>query len=81
MEKDLQSDTSGYFGRLMVALCANGREPSEGWDMSEAEESAQKLYEVTKHCAYVIHSLMERAIYFSNEVIFIYVQMQFDLTI
>jgi hypothetical protein len=30
----------------MVALCANGREPNEGWDMSEAEESAQKLYEV-----------------------------------
>lgn len=48
MEEDLQSDTSGYFGRLMVALCANGREPSEGWDMSEAEESAQKLYEVNK---------------------------------
>lgn len=48
MEEDLQSDTSGYFGRLMVALCANGREPSEGWDMEEAEESAQKLYEVNK---------------------------------
>lgn len=48
LEEDLQSDTSGYFGRLMVALCANGREPSEGWDMEEAEESAQKLYEVKK---------------------------------
>lgn len=48
LEEDLQSDTSGYFGRLMVALCANGREPSEGWDMEEAEESAQKLYEVNK---------------------------------
>lgn len=48
LEEALQSDTSGYFGRLMVALCANGREPSEGWDMSEAEESAQKLYEVNK---------------------------------
>lgn len=46
LEEDLQSDTSGYFGRLMVALCANGREPSEGWDMEEAEDSAQKLYEV-----------------------------------
>lgn len=48
LEEDLQSDTSGYFGRLMVALCANGREPSEGWDMEEAEDSAQKLYEVNK---------------------------------
>lgn len=49
LEEDLQSDTSGYFGRLMVALCANGREPNEGWDMAEAEESAQKLYEVSKN--------------------------------
>lgn len=50
LEEDLQSDTSGYFGRLMVALCANGREPSEGWDMEEAEESAQKLYEAGAGC-------------------------------
>ena len=49
LEEDLQGDTSGYFGRLMVALCANGREPNEGWDMAEAEESAQKLYEVSKN--------------------------------
>nr|XP_022316637.1 annexin A7-like [Crassostrea virginica] len=50
LEEDLQSDTSGYFGRLMVALCANGREPNEGWDMAEAEESAQKLYEAGAGC-------------------------------
>ena len=49
LEEDLKGDTSGYFGRLMVALCANGREPNEGWDMAEAEESAQKLYEVSKN--------------------------------
>ena len=49
LEEHLQGDTSGYFGRLMVALCANGREPNEGWDMAEAEESAQKLYEVSKN--------------------------------
>lgn len=38
----------------MVALCANGREPSEGWDMAEAEESAEKLYEVWTYKIYDI---------------------------
>lgn len=47
LEDDLQGDTSGYFGRLMVSLCAAGRE-SDGdhVDKSRAVEDAKKFYEV-----------------------------------
>ena len=49
LEEDLQGDTSGYFGRLMVSLCAAGRE-SDDWygdvDEDKAAEDAQKFYDV-----------------------------------
>lgn len=46
LEEDLQSDTSGYFARLMVSLCVGGRQ-SDDWyeepDDDKAEQDAQKL--------------------------------------
>lgn len=47
MEDDLRDDTSGYFGRMMVALCAGGRETNEDIEPDKAEEDASQLYEVT----------------------------------
>ncbi|KAL8622443.1 hypothetical protein ACOMHN_034108 [Nucella lapillus] len=47
LEEDLQKDTGGYFGRLMVSLCVGGRE-SDNWfvgpdEEEKAEADAQKL--------------------------------------
>ncbi|XP_041357145.1 annexin A4-like [Gigantopelta aegis] len=45
LEEDLVGDTSGYFQRLMVSLCAGGRETSEWADEEKAAEDAKKFYE------------------------------------
>ena len=49
LEEDLQSDTSGYFRRLMVSLCVGGRESDEWeWgDEDKAMEDAQKFLDVS----------------------------------
>lgn len=47
LEDDLQSDTSGYFSRLMVSLCAAGRQSDDwGADEHKAEEDAKRFFEV-----------------------------------
>ncbi|KAK7100208.1 annexin B9-like [Littorina saxatilis] len=47
LEDDLQGDTSDYFGRLMISLCAGGRESDEWeWgDEEKAAEDAQKFFD------------------------------------
>ncbi|PVD23840.1 hypothetical protein C0Q70_17114 [Pomacea canaliculata] len=46
LEDDLQSDTSGYFSRLMVSLCAAGRQSDDwGADEHKAEEDAKRFFE------------------------------------
>lgn len=44
LEEDLQSDTSGYFGRLMVALVQAGRD-TDDVDYTRVEEDAQKIFD------------------------------------
>lgn len=39
------SDTSGYFGRLMVALVQAGRD-TDDVDYTRVEEDAQKIFDV-----------------------------------
>ena len=49
MEEDLISDTGGYFKRLMVSLCAAGRE-SDQWEWTDDEkaaEDAQMFFDVS----------------------------------
>ncbi|KAL5022473.1 hypothetical protein ScPMuIL_001628 [Solemya velum] len=45
LEEDLDSDTSGYFGRMMISLCTGGRETNQYVDSDQAEEDANQLYE------------------------------------
>ncbi|XP_050402997.1 annexin A7 [Patella vulgata] len=45
LEDDLQGETSGYFERLLVSLCAAGRDDKPGVDYEQATEDAQKFYE------------------------------------
>ena len=43
--EDLQSDTSGYFARMLYSLCTAFRQVEDG-DDDFAEEQAQKLIDV-----------------------------------
>ncbi|KAL6726704.1 hypothetical protein Aduo_008647 [Ancylostoma duodenale] len=44
LEADLIGDTSGYFQRLLVSLCAGGRDESNFTDGLRANQDARKLY-------------------------------------
>ncbi|ELT88886.1 hypothetical protein CAPTEDRAFT_226167 [Capitella teleta] len=44
LEKELMSDTSGHFKRLMVALSAGGRNEAQQLDRAKAERDARALY-------------------------------------
>ena len=47
MEDDLQSETSGYFRRLLVSQCNAGREEGDDVDDDKAQEEAQAIYDVS----------------------------------
>ncbi|KAI6176548.1 Annexin [Aphelenchoides bicaudatus] len=44
LEKDLVSETSGYFARLLVSMCAGGRDESGHTDPLKANQDARQLY-------------------------------------
>ncbi|KJH50730.1 Annexin [Dictyocaulus viviparus] len=44
LESDIIGDTSGYFQRLLVSLCAGGRDESNHVDHLRANQDARKLY-------------------------------------
>uniref|UniRef100_A0A915PW39 Annexin n=1 Tax=Setaria digitata TaxID=48799 RepID=A0A915PW39_9BILA len=44
LEKDLIGETSGHFKRLLVSLCAGGRDESMQTDSLRANQDAKKLY-------------------------------------
>ncbi|CAD6188413.1 unnamed protein product [Caenorhabditis auriculariae] len=44
LEKDLIGETSGYFKRLLISLCAGGRDESNGTDPLRANQDARRLY-------------------------------------
>ncbi|XP_046581199.1 annexin B9-like [Haliotis rubra] len=50
LESDLSGDTSGYFQRMFVSLCAGGREEDDDVDEDKAEEDAQKLHNAGEGC-------------------------------
>ena len=45
LEKDLMSETSGHFKRLLVSLCQGAREPSTVVDQARAEKEAKDLHD------------------------------------
>ncbi|CAB3401596.1 unnamed protein product [Caenorhabditis bovis] len=45
LEKDLIGDTSGHFKRLLVSLCAGGRDASQMTDALRANQDARRLYQ------------------------------------
>jgi annexin A7/11 len=44
LESDLIGDTSGHFQRLLISLCAGGRDESNHTDPLRANQDARKLY-------------------------------------
>jgi hypothetical protein len=44
LEKDLMSDTSGHFRRLMVSMATGGRLEGDTVDVGKAQQQAQELY-------------------------------------
>jgi len=44
LEQDLIGDTSGHFQRLLVSLCAGGRDESNHTDSLKANQDARQLY-------------------------------------
>lgn len=45
IEKDIRSDTSGHFERLLVSMCQGNRDESTNVNMQQAESDAQRLYQ------------------------------------
>jgi len=46
LEKDVVSDTSGHFRRLLVSVCTGGRDQSTHVDTALAEKDANGIYAV-----------------------------------
>ena len=45
LEKDIVSETSGHFKRLLVSMCQASREENAAVDMAKAKSEAQQLYQ------------------------------------
>ncbi|KAM5142392.1 annexin A7 isoform 2-T2 [Mantella aurantiaca] len=45
VEKDIRSDTSGHFERLLVSMCQGNRDESVNVNVQQAESDAQRLYQ------------------------------------
>ncbi|XP_018419975.1 PREDICTED: annexin A7 isoform X2 [Nanorana parkeri] len=45
VEKDIRSDTSGHFERLLVSMCQGNRDESTNVNVQQAESDAQRLYQ------------------------------------
>lgn len=45
LEKDVVSETSGHFKRMMVSMCQGGRDESASVDIAKAKSEAQQLYQ------------------------------------
>ncbi|XP_044155239.1 annexin A7 isoform X2 [Bufo gargarizans] len=45
IEKDIRSDTSGHFERLLVSMCQANRDESTNVNMQQVEQDAQRLYQ------------------------------------
>ena len=46
LEKDLASETSGNFKRLLVSTCNANRDESQTIDLQKAQKDAKDIYEV-----------------------------------
>ncbi|XP_066456728.1 annexin A7 isoform X2 [Eleutherodactylus coqui] len=45
IEKDIRSDTSGHFERLLVSMCQGNRDENANVNMQQVEQDAQRLYQ------------------------------------
>ncbi|KAG9485087.1 hypothetical protein GDO78_008278 [Eleutherodactylus coqui] len=45
IEKDIRSDTSGHFERLLVSMCQGNRDENPNVNMQQVEQDAQRLYQ------------------------------------